>query len=131
MKVGKMNVPKFSREEWQQSCANIWRKGRHVGGIAGAVEEEWPEGRGAEIYQKALTEAAAIADRSVSKGFEESRQKVWAEFRMFLEKVGHGLSIETASDLDVIAFVQGFWLPEHRKNCRTRMGSEGEKTVSA
>jgi hypothetical protein len=78
-----------------------------------------------------LTEAGALANRSVSEGFESSRQKIWAEFENLIEKVGHGLSIETASDLDVIAFMQGYWVPEHRKNCQTRLGASGEKVVSA
>jgi hypothetical protein len=34
------------------------------------------------------------------------------------------------SDLDVITFVQGVWVPAHRENCRTRMGAGGEKVTS-
>jgi integrase len=109
----------------------IWGEGRRVGGESRQVEEEWNEEEEENIYRRALTEAAAIANRSVSKGFEESRQKVWAEFNNFLERVGHGLRAETACDLDVIAFVQGFWIPEHKRNCRTRMGEDGEKVASA
>lgn len=55
----------------------------------------------------------------------------WAKFAEFLEKVGHGLSVDNASDLDVIAFVQGIWLARHRKNCQTKLESSGEKVASA
>jgi integrase len=94
-------------------------------------EDEWEENESGALYRKALKEAAVIANKSVSQGFESSRQRVWAEFESFVEKVGHGLSIRTVSDLDVIAFVQGCWAPAHREKCRTRMGETGEKIASA
>jgi hypothetical protein len=56
---------------------------------------------------------------------------VFFEFAGFLESMGQGLEVESATDLDVIAFIQGSWLPAHKANCRTRMGSEGEKVASA
>jgi integrase len=58
-------------------------------------------------------------------------ERVFAEFGEIIESVGHGLDIETAFDLDIITFVQGHWLPAHKANCRTRMGSDGEKVASA
>jgi integrase len=87
--------------------------------------------KGEELYRKALTEAAKIAGCSVSQGFEDSRQKTLTEFESFLASIGQGLSIERASDLDVIAFIQGQWLPAHKEKCRTRLGVDGEKVASA
>jgi integrase len=85
----------------------------------------------AKLYEEALNEAGRIAGYGVSRGFEDSRQKVFAEFTEFVESVGFGLDVETASDLDVITFVQGHWLPKHKANCRTQMGSDGSKIASA
>jgi integrase len=76
-----------------------------------------------------LREAAEVASRSVSKGFEESRQKTFDEFQEFLGAVGQGKRLETANGLDVVAFVQGYWLPKHREQCRTMLGNE--KVASA
>jgi hypothetical protein len=53
------------------------------------------------LYRNALNEAVKLAGFSVSKGFEESRQKTFGEFETFLANVGQGLSIKHASDLDV------------------------------
>jgi hypothetical protein len=83
-----------------------------------------------KLYQTALSEAAAIAAESVSQGFEDSRRKSFHEFETFLGNVGQGLSVENATDLDVIAFVQGWWIPAHRDRSRTK-GNEGEKVMSA
>jgi integrase len=41
------------------------------------------------------------------------------------------LSVDNASDLDVIAFVQGIWIPTHVEKCRTVVETEGEKVASA
>jgi hypothetical protein len=82
------------------------------------------------LYQTALSEAATIAAGSVSQGFEDSRQKSFSEFESFLGKVGQGLSVDNATDLDVIAFVQGWWVPAHIGRSRTRC-NEGEKVMSA
>jgi integrase len=38
---------------------------------------------------------------------------------------------QTATDLDVIAFMQGAWIPGHVEKCRTRTETEGEKVASA
>jgi integrase len=83
------------------------------------------------MYAKALSEGAAIANVSVSNKFKENRRKTWDEFVTFLERVGRGLSVHTATDLDVITFVQGVWLPGHVDKCRTRTEKEGEKVASA
>jgi integrase len=102
-----------------------------VSGSTRPVEgEEMSESEAIHLYETALNEAAAIAGESVSKGFEASRRRTVEEFKEFLEKVGRGVGLENASDLDVIAFIQGWWLPAHLKNCRTVSGS-GEKVASA
>jgi hypothetical protein len=108
----------------------LWQEGR-FGKRARPAVEEMTERESSELYRKALGEAAEIAKQSVSQGFEESRRKTFAEFETFLERVRHGLSAERASDLDVIAFMQGDWIPRHRANCRTRVGVDGEKVASA
>ena len=81
------------------------------------------------FYAEALEGAASVANRSVSSGFEEGRKKTWAEFNEFCGLVGK--SLEQATDLDVVAFVHGFWLPHHREGCRTKVGESGVKTASA
>lgn len=82
-----------------------------------------------EFYASTLKEAAAVANRSVSNGFEESRKRTWGEFRDFCSLVGKD-PLE-ARDLDVIAFVHGYWLPRHRSACRTMVGVNKERTASA
>lgn len=78
-----------------------------------------------------LTEAGRIANRSVSSGFKDSRKRTFEEFRTFVGKVGRGLTVENAKGVDVIAFVHGEWIPNHRKNFRTVVGPGEEKTASA
>jgi hypothetical protein len=110
----------------------MWKKAR-VGSCSGNPEGEREEMKGGDavaLYQTALSEAAGIAAESVSKGFEASRRRTAEEFEEFLEMLGWGIGFEDATDLDVIAFNQGWWLPAHRKNCRTANGN-GEKVVSA
>jgi hypothetical protein len=67
--------------------------------------ETWDDEASEAIYARTLREGAAIANLSVINKFEESRRKTWDEFRDFLGRVGRGVSVETATDLDVIAFV--------------------------
>jgi hypothetical protein len=93
--------------------------------------ESWSDEAYEAFYGRALSEGAAIANMSVSNKFEESRRKTWNEFSEFLGKVGRGSSVQTTSDLDVIAFVQGVWLPAHLSKCRTRPAIEGEIVASA
>jgi hypothetical protein len=52
------------------------------------------------------------------------------EFETFLSRIGQGISVESARDLDVLAFVQGWWLPFHLSRCQT-WSSRGEKVASA
>lgn len=120
------------RERWGEDCAVIWKKARGVSGTerAGGEGEEMNEKEALSLYERALKEAAEIAGESVSKGFEASRRRTVEGFEAFLEKIGRGIGLENASDLDAIAFVQGWWLPAHLRNCRTVNG-KGEKVVSA
>jgi hypothetical protein len=108
----------------------VWRKERHTEEESTSAEL-WNDAESEAIYGRALREGAAIANLSVSSKFEESRRKTWDEFIQFLGKVRRGLSVQTATDLYVIAFVQGVWLPGHVENCRTRTETEGEKVASA
>jgi integrase len=108
----------------------LWRKGRHIEEQLTSAET-WSEATSEAVYERALREGAAIANASVSSKFEEGQRKTWDEFGEFLNNVGRGLNVQTASDLDVIAFVQGVWLPTHLVNCRTRTVAEGEKVASA
>jgi hypothetical protein len=92
--------------------------------------EMWSEAASERFYRKALIEGAAIANQSVSIKFEDGRRKTWCEFLEFLNNVGRGMSVENACDLDVIAFVEGIWLPAHVAKCRTRTEKDGEKVAS-
>jgi hypothetical protein len=119
------------RDEWQQRSAHVWRAARF-----GAEKKKKPEMRTVEestkLYEQALSEAGRIAGFGVSRrGFEDSRQKVFSEVTEFLEIVGFGLDVDTATDLDVITFVQGHWLPKPKANYRTQMGSDGSEIASA
>jgi hypothetical protein len=111
-----------------ENCAILWKKARGVSGGEMQREEgeEMSEREARRLYETTLNEAAKIANESVSKGFEASRRQMVEEFEEFLEKIGRGVGLENASDLDVIAFVQGWWLPAHLKNCRTLSG-KGKK----
>jgi integrase len=108
----------------------MWRRERHLEEQLTAAES-WSDEVSEAFYEKALREGAAIANLSVSNKFEESRRKTWIEFTDFLSKIGRGSSAQTATDLDVIAFVQGVWLPTHMANCRTRTATEGKVVASA
>lgn len=106
----------------------IWKKARGLVGqesVQGPVNEEAVR----RFYSDALEGAASIASKSVSGGFEESRKKTWGEFETFCGLVGK--RIGDVVDLDVVAFVHGFWLPRHQGACRTAVGTEGAKTASA
>jgi hypothetical protein len=67
----------------------------------------WDDAASETLYANALREGAAIANLSVSSKFEESWRKTWSEYVEFLGNVGRGTNVETTTDLDVIAFVQG------------------------
>jgi integrase len=84
-----------------------------------------------EFYRTTLEDAAEVANRSVSKGFEESRRRTWGEFEDFLGAMGHGKQVSNANGLDVIAFVHGYWLAKHKDQCRTRVGDEKVASASA
>jgi hypothetical protein len=83
------------------------------------------------VYEETLAAATAVANQSVSKGFEESRRKTFGEFQDVLELVGQGKRIENANGFDVVAFIQGFWLKKHKNQCRTRVGGERVASASA
>jgi hypothetical protein len=78
-----------------------------------------------------LADAGRIANRSVSNGFEDARKRTFEEFQGFISKVGRGLTVENARGINVVAFVHGKWIPNHRQNFRTVVGLGEEKAVSA
>jgi hypothetical protein len=57
------------------------------------------------LYEKALKEAAEIANKSVSDRFEESWRETTTEFGDFFENIDQGLAFENATDLDIIAVI--------------------------
>jgi integrase len=118
------------RKRWRDQCADIWQQQRQVGEATDGAEM-WSEAASESLYRKALSEGAAIANQSVSAKFEDGRRKTWCEYLEFLNNVGRGISVENACDLDVIAFVQGLWIPSHVDKCRTRTDTEGKRVPSA
>jgi integrase len=131
MIMGKNKWPiVLCRHEWQQRNARLWRETR-FGSERAFMPAERSQQESEELYNKALSDAAKIAGFSVSRGFDESRQKTWAEFEEFFGSIGHYVDAGSASDLDVIAFVQGHWISTHKANCRTRFRGDGDLTASA
>lgn len=125
-------MPIDCRERWEETWAAMWKdaRGANLRTAELEEEEEMSESEAGPLYRKALSEAAEIAAESVSSGFKASRQRTVGEFGGFLERLGRGIGLESARDLDVIAFVQGWWLPAHLQKCRTVNG-KGESVVSA
>lgn len=97
------------------------------------AESERPEERNVQAarqrYAEALEEGGRLCRKAVSGGFEDERRKTFSEFGEFLTSIG--CEVEAAEGLDVVAFVQGWWLKNHQKNFRTRVGVDGEKVASA
>jgi integrase len=110
--------------------AEAWGVGRGIG-EKGACGDPWPVEEACRFYRDTLGDAAMVANRSVSKGFEESRRKTFGDFEDFLGKVGQGKRVENASGLDVIAFVHGFWIPKHKDQCRTFVNGKRMASASA
>jgi hypothetical protein len=109
----------------QEEAATAWKAARGAGECAGHSGNVMSESEARKLYQRALGDAAEIAKKSVSDGFEESRKKTASEFCEFLDEIGHGLAFENATDMDVIAFIQGWWLPAHVvARSRTQMDEE-------
>jgi hypothetical protein len=107
-----------------------WKKGR---GLGWSIEgrERWSVEETERFYRDTLESAASVANWSVSKGFEDSRRRTFEEFQDFLGLVGQGKRIETATSLDIIAFVHGFWIKKHKEQCRTVAGGERVASASA
>jgi hypothetical protein len=87
---------------------------------------------GAHKSQRRFTKMfSQIANRSVSSGFEDARKRTFEEFRTYVAKVGRRLTVENAKGIDVVAFVHGKWMPNHRKNFRTTADPGEEEVASA
>jgi integrase len=91
--------------------------------------EKWTEEETGVLYGKSLEWSVEIAAKATSDG-DESRRKTWGEYREFLEKNAYGVSVETATAEDVLAFVRGYWIPRHVESCRTVVGGTGKKVVA-
>jgi hypothetical protein len=67
---------------------------------------EWrSEQESRDLYEQALSEAARIANFGVSRGLRKVGRGCFLAFAGFLESMGQGLEVESAIDLDVIAFI--------------------------
>jgi hypothetical protein len=56
---------------------------------------------------------------------------VWDEYREFVGKNAFGVTVETASAEDLLAFIRGrYWIPKHVDSCRTVAGATGTKVLS-
>lgn len=116
---------------------NVDVAGAKAWGLGRGIEDRsvrtgiWSEEEACRFYRDTLGAAAEVANRSVSKGFEESRRRTFREFQEFLGMVGQGKCLENASGLDVVAFVHGFWIPKHKEQCRTKVGEERTASASA
>jgi integrase len=106
-----------------------WEEARGLTGELPDVEK-WTEEETGVLYGKSLEWSAEIARKGKGEGGDKSRRKVWAEYREFLSKNAYGISVETATAEDVLAFIRGYWIPKHVEACRTVVGATGSKVVS-
>lgn len=106
----------------------MWRQARGLGAATQDAGCRWEDEEVKRFYSESLQGAAGIANRGVSEGFEDGRRRTWGEFEEFCGHVG--IDASRAADVDVLAFVHGYWLPRHVGACRT-FGSNGEKVASA
>ncbi|GAQ93311.1 hypothetical protein KFL_014330030 [Klebsormidium nitens] len=129
---GKLAASWASREwkKWRKEMGKSWRDARGVNvGIHEAPEER--NVRAArERYAEAVKEGGRISRKAVSSGFEDERSRTFGEYGEFLASIGCE-DIEAAEGVDVVAFVQGWWLPGHQKNFRTKVAGRSEKVASA
>lgn len=106
-----------------------WRRARGVNGEETGRPEEGVVAEARERYARAVEEAGKLCRKAVSTNFEDERTKMFAEFREFLGSIGCR-RLEDARGVDVVAFIQGWWLPGHEQNFRTR-AADGGKVASA
>jgi hypothetical protein len=110
-----------------QECG--WNKSGNVGErprirALGRREKAWTVEESGHFYEETLKEAAAVANWSVSKGFEDSWRKTFEEFQDFLPLVRQGNRVGNATGLDIIAFIHGFWMKKHRDQCQMIAGGK-------
>jgi hypothetical protein len=89
--------------------------------------EKWTEEETNVLYGKSLDWSEEIAGKGKGDAGEESRRKVWNKYREFLGRNAYGVTVETATAEDVLAFIRGFWIPKHVDGCRTEVN--GQKVV--
>jgi hypothetical protein len=117
----------WCRNAFQRENQKRWNQARGLTGELPAVEK-WTEEETDVLYGKSLEWGATIAGRAVEG--DESRQKVWAEYREFLGENAYGVTVESARAKDVLAFVRGYWIPRHLSACRTVVKATGSKVVA-
>jgi hypothetical protein len=92
--------------------------------------EKWSVEETDVLYEKSLGWSAEIASKAASGESDESRQKVWAEFKEFLAKNAYRVTVETAAAEDILAFVRGYWIPRHVGSCQTVAKHTGQKVAA-
>jgi hypothetical protein len=95
------------RERFLEENRRRWKIAKGVTGKLPAVEK-WTEEETNVLYGKSLAWSAEIAGKASSGDGDERRQKIWREFKDFLAKNAYGVTVDTASSEDVLAFVRGF-----------------------
>lgn len=118
------------REEWHKAKEAEWLEQRGAGTGKKRGREERTVEAARLRYSDAVKEAAEVSRKGVSTGFEEEREKTFEEFRGFLEEIGCG-DCREASGVDVVAFIQGWWMKRHAGNFRTVVPGSGERVASA
>ncbi|GAQ88041.1 putative Phage_integrase [Klebsormidium nitens] len=115
---------------WRSGVEGSWNRARGVGAVPAEQREAREVAAARERYEAAVREGGRVSRKAVSGGFEEEREKTFAEYRESLTSVGCPDVLE-AVGMDVVAFIQGWWLPNHEKNFRTVVEGENKKVASA
>jgi integrase len=116
---------------FQRTCQErlLAARGIHPGGASG--EPKWSKEQTVQLYEQALDQFGAIAERKVSAAANHGRNRTLQEFSAFLSRNPFGVTVETATAADVGAFIVGDWLPRHSGNCRTTLPATGQTVASA
>jgi hypothetical protein len=79
------------REWFQQENRRRWKKAR---GLTGDLPEteKWTEEETDVVYSRSIEWSAEIVGRGKGDGVEESRRKIWSEYREFLGNNAYGVT---------------------------------------